>query len=295
MPVLLPDKYLPPLCTEHVARRQPGCPTCRAYVAAAKRRARRMRRLGMPRFGDVPTVAAHIRALLDAGYSQRRLAALCGVDVTIIRRVLGGRQHKIFAGTAQRLLAVSVPSQAIAQVGVVRRCQALTAAGFSAAQIGAAVGVSADAIQCWREGRRPPKKMWAEKLIAAYAQMWEQSGDSVRSLQLARRRGWLLPEAWDEVTIDDPDAVPYQHIDHGYVDDVKVKRALAHEVPFCDLTPPERVEMIRLWLDQTGWSLRTFQDTFRPEKDAGWTLRRRWLVEAARELGIEHKFGGRDG
>lgn len=57
---------------------------------------------------------AHIHKLLDAGLSRRRVAALAGLDVSVVAQVLTGRRGRpcqsVTRATEAALLGVEVPS-----------------------------------------------------------------------------------------------------------------------------------------------------------------------------------------
>lgn len=65
--------------------------------------------------------------------------------------------------------------------------------------------------------------------VAYNAMIWEQPPDNaytVRCRNRALKMGFQPPEAWDDSTIGDPDAVPFSWQDPDYVDPVEVDRII---------------------------------------------------------------------
>lgn len=105
-------------------------------------------------------------------------------------------------------------------VGTQRRIQSLVALGWTYGSIGERVGLSAGGIHKMLDARYPSvTRAVAERVAAAYEDMSMTLPPSGTPLQrrnasyartVARKRGWVVPLAWDD--IDNPDEHP--HVSH---------------------------------------------------------------------------------
>lgn len=92
-------------------------------------------------------------------------------------------------------------------VGVVRRRQALAAMGYGLPDLAPHFGVTPRAVSNYM--RRPRvHRSTLERWRQVYDLLSMTPGPSSKARGEALRRGWLPPLAWDDETIDDPDAVP---------------------------------------------------------------------------------------
>ena len=101
--------------------------------------------------------------------------------------------------------------QSVDAAGTRRRLQALAAAGWPMTWLDARLG--------YRPGRcyQTTRRQWVTLRVAAeiaelYDALWDQpSGagrEDRRARTMAATKGWAPPLAWDDDTIDDPDATP---------------------------------------------------------------------------------------
>ena len=119
----------------------------------------------------------------------------------------------------------------VPNTGTVRRLQALMFLGWRRGDIAERAGVSVGAVKEWMRGERITART-AARVAAIYDDMWSTPGPSKITAGKARHLGYVSPLAWDDDTIDDPDATP----DVG-----------AYVRPGCDLTPDElTAEVARL-------------------------------------------------
>jgi lambda repressor-like predicted transcriptional regulator len=106
---------------------------------------------------------------------------------------------------------------AVPNIGTRRRIQALVALGWSLSEISREAGYdrSHAALILTRPG--PLQQTTANRIAEVYGRLSMtlppqrtkvEKIDASRSRNLARRKGWLPPLAWDEGAIDDPDHVP---------------------------------------------------------------------------------------
>jgi len=165
-------------------------------------------------FVDAAPAVAHYQALRAAGLTTHDIARLSGLNRDTLRGMGRHGCGRVRHSTLECLLAVSVPLR-IAETGAKvdatgtrRRLQALQAAGYSLSALGAALGVSEQAVSLWL--RRDVVEAATAAKVSALFGCWQlRPGPSARAAGYARRKGWAPPLAWDEDTIDDPAAKPY--------------------------------------------------------------------------------------
>ena len=135
-------------------------------------------------------------------------------------------------------------ARTVQPVGVTRRVQALCAIGWPARMLAGMLGVSEDTV---RVGATPEL---ADAVANLYGQLHKTPGPSSQSVAWAKSRGWFPPLAWEESTIDDPDAVPDTYeLDEDIVDDVAIQRAVRGDVAVAErLRDREREEAARYML-----------------------------------------------
>lgn len=161
-----------------------------------------------------------------------------------------------------RLYLARTDTLSVPAIGSMRRLQALVALGHRMEDIDDQVGIARGGTSLFLRTRTPEQMIHAgtaERIAKAYARMCMTVPDyplSVRARAYAVRRRWSVPLAWDDSTIDDPNARP-----HGNrftsrlktdIDDVAVQRAMAGTR--LRLTKAERFEVVRQ-MRAAGWSL----------------------------------------
>lgn len=248
------------------AHKRAGGKPCRSCEDAKLRGDKRRRALG----SSLQPVPADVLATL-ARYSDRTLHLRTGVSVCALANMRArGDNARAYPATIARLRAVRVPTD----VGVVRRVQALTRLGWSAPQIAAEAGIPYTTIVRLRDhadrqwvGRDDLRDAVAVAYDALSMKVPPLTRWTSRLAGKAERAGWAPPLAWDEGSIDDPDARPAGDVtrgrrsttdlDHGVVDDI-----LAGDYHLA-ATVAERREVCRRWVRQgrslaelgrlTGW------------------------------------------
>lgn len=212
-------------------------------------------------WADAGPVREHLRALMDAGVSRRKIAALAEVPETAVVRVLYGAGKppaaKIRTATAKQLLAVQATPEVLAgarfidATGTQRRLQALVANGWWKNRLAAELGLDANCV--WRyltQATITPVKAAAVKEM--YERLWDQAppvrdrweqSASTAARRMAAANGWARPMDWDE-DIDDPAARPCRPGGDSAVDEVAVERALGGEA--VDLAPADVAEAVRV-------------------------------------------------
>ena len=190
----------------------------------------------------------HVQGLQRFGLSLEAISERACLSPSLLAAlVYPGHQRwgaKITAETMYRLLAVTFDLDAlpgtrhIAAAGTSRRLQALAVLGWPLSTLAAQLGVTPQAVASYR--RRPTVSVETARTVRGlYDQTSMCTGPSTRSALAALRAGWVPPLAWDEDTIDDPDATPEldQELPSG-LDEVAIWRACMGEAT--DLTDAER-------------------------------------------------------
>lgn len=189
-----------------------------AYRRRRKADALRLATSG-PSLVDASAAREHVQGLLDAGVSVAQVAAAAGVDRTCVRRVVGqqrghGASRKLQPATAAALLGVSLEAfddlerhlegDRVPAAGTLRRLGALRALGWPETVLAKRLGVKR--IRVGEDG-------WVRRRVArAVRELYDElsmiPGPSQRTRARAVRVGLVPPLAWDDETLDDPDAAP---------------------------------------------------------------------------------------
>lgn len=258
-----------PTTTEYAhgtyASYQLGRCRCRACLLAVKRyRVDRERQIAAGTWRvDADLVRARLRALSAAGIGKWQVAKLTGIDPSVIDRILRGRAH---AGTpppktTRRDIADKIFSVPLEHAdglrteasGTARRLQALCAIGNSQRQVAKMIGKSPANFGTLMRRIGVPYAATVErktaKLVAdVYDREWQRVPTGPRA-DAARARaaelGWFGPGAWDDATIDDPDALPcvLPGERRPGVDELALQHAAAGHPG--ELDSPTRAEWIR--------------------------------------------------
>lgn len=175
---------------------------------------------------DPAPVRAHVEALQAAGLGLHRIAELAGVAQSTVSRLVYGKsgrppQKAMQRAKADRILAVQVGPGAHADgamidaTGTRRRIQALVAVGWTHKVLAPHLGVNPLYVGDFTTNTLVTAAH-ARTVAAVYDRLWNKdplqhgvtNGGAKRSRNLAVRRGWPPPLAWDDETIDDPAAGP---------------------------------------------------------------------------------------
>ncbi len=207
---------------------------CRCYVcglAASEYNARRARMIAYGTwepFVPAQPVREHIEALRACGMGLRTIAAAADVSRQRLHSIASGRsergtgpQEKVRPTIAAAIIAVEptlenlAPHAPIASTGTHRRLHALVAGGWPQAQLAHRIG--------WTEGNFSTLLTSRRVLVrtallvrSLYDLLWAQDPlehgvllhDVNRARNHAASRNWAPVGAWDDDTIDDPDAFP---------------------------------------------------------------------------------------
>jgi hypothetical protein len=177
---------------------------------------------------DAGPVRAHVRELMAYGVGWMRLAELSGIPKSTVEKLLYGcpsrgtdPSRRIRPETASKLLAVRPAPGLLAgavntgATGTRRRLQALVAAGWPQSHLAARLGMNSS--NFGNTLRWPRVLVSTDRAARAlYDELWNadpcEHGVLLSSYTRARvhaaQRGWAPVGAWDEGSIDDPDAFP---------------------------------------------------------------------------------------
>ena len=171
---------------------------------------------GVKRFIDAAPARVHIENLAMQGASYRAIADAAGISVQAVCKLRDG-QATVRRPTVAAILKVTYQSifdrtgheDFVPKIGAVRRLRALMAIGHRAQDIAAVVDMD------WRMVHnvlnQPGQWISRERhvqIITAYDALWNKPGTSRHVLARAAAAGWPPPMAWDDETIDDPNAAP---------------------------------------------------------------------------------------
>lgn len=267
-------------CTCKIARHQHGtrqgyvidkcrCLPCRDAATAYEKKRVRQKAYGRTGRVDAAPAREHLLWLMTQGTSYKHAARLSGVSLTVISTLIYGRPdrrgHKppytCSAATAERILAVQPdpwqrPDGArVNSTGTHRRVQALVYVGWSQQHLANRIGMNrANFFKLMLAAEVTVGT--AKKIRVLYDELWNvtpprsthaERSSYTRSRKHAAAHGWLPPLAWDDDSIDDPDAEPYRDryvsaADRG-IDEIAVAEAIRGRA--VHLTPGERAEAVR--------------------------------------------------
>lgn len=123
------------------------------------------------------------------------------------------RHVKRWRHTYDRRQRAGQPVGLIPAAGTSRRLQALAAIGWSTVRLGAELGVTQQRIselQLAKQHARVQATL-AVRVAALYDRLWNITPTwpgASRARAAAAARGWVVPMAWDDDLIDEPDARP---------------------------------------------------------------------------------------
>lgn len=254
------------------------CDGCRA--AARNHANKRTRLVAYGRwqpFVDAETARRHIRVLQAAGIGLKRIADLSGVSQGVISRIMYGTSRRpqtkrVRPETETRLLAVKadglppIGSTLIDGTGTRRRIGALAAIGWSLTRQAAQLGRLAGNYARTATDIAPVQAATADAVAVLYRRLRNTpappSGSATAARRWAVRNGWEPPAAWDESTIDDPEAVPYGDLPEvgEIVDWIAVELALKGQP--VNLTRLERLYAVHAGRER-GWAYTRIADALR--------------------------------
>jgi len=179
-------------------------------------------------YTDAASVRSHVRGLMENGMQRRHLAVAAAVSPGVLERLLYGRpsqgrapSRRIRRPHARALLALRLDPAAppsripVDATGSLRRLRALGAMGFPDAVLAREVDMHPANFDDLF-GQATVTVGVARRIAGLYDRAWNASPlafgatpqGMARTLRRAAAEGWASPLAWDDDSIDDPEAVP---------------------------------------------------------------------------------------
>lgn len=165
---------------------------------------------------DPRPVVEHLAALKSSGLGYVTIAKMAGVGHSTVQ--YARRRPKMRADVVQKILAVPIPMTPhvgpkngawIDSTGSRRRLQALVANGYLQGDLAARLSLLPSWISEFIGGEGGNIRVSnARRIHDLFEQLQLVPGPSNVARRQGIRRGWALPLAWDEDTIDDPSAQP---------------------------------------------------------------------------------------
>lgn len=205
------------------------CVPCRGREKLRKRAERAAKRSGktQPMRSPEKTVEHLLYLTGPMGMTKLDISRISGVNVASIRRLIEGEVTQVFPATERAVLSVRADSSTwrddkswVSRVGAVRRIQALMALGYSGAVISRRCGRQADWAMRVMNGREKIEERSRVALIRVYDELsMEHPAPDLyvnRTRNMAAKRGYLPPLAWDDIDNDPEPAKlePRCHRDH---------------------------------------------------------------------------------
>lgn len=203
------------------------CRPCRDAASGYERWRAKQRAYGRQSYVPADRARAHIMDLQRHGMGWKRVAQAAGVETSTVWKILYGDttrnmppSRRVRPATEAKILAVTLDladGAVIDGTGTRRRLQALVALGWSQAKLGDRLDIEAGNFWALMQGTTRPgvTVATARKVSVLYDELWSTPPPGgtkwekiarANALNGAKRHGWVGPLAWDDATIDDPDA-----------------------------------------------------------------------------------------
>lgn len=165
---------------------------------------------GQRRLIDATQTITHTERLIANGWTHTQIASAAGVADRTVGELF--KRTTVYTATAQAILSIHIgppptPRRNIDATGTRRRVQALVAIGWPVKQLAERVGLNVIALGHIANGDLEQVRATTASTVARhYRHLSCIPGTSVRARNLARKKGWHGPLAWD--AIDDPACEP---------------------------------------------------------------------------------------
>lgn len=202
------------------------CEPCIEAKRRYQRRSTKMLRQGVRRYIAADEVRDHILELRAAGITYEQIHAATGYAQSGLVEIVKGRYRRIHIRNAQSILRLTPTRAAAAHhmvdaTGATRRLRALNALGWTNRDALRAAGINGDdlhrleaVLSGLRKGRNHTVNRDTADIVAvAYARLSMRLPDHMdhnrsKTRNIAEANGWPPPLAWDDATIDNPQARP---------------------------------------------------------------------------------------
>lgn len=167
-------------------------------------------------------LAEQIRALLGAGVTLTGLSEATGISYAALGRIISEDPPAYVRGSTVELvrdfsLDRLAPRALVPPHGTVRRLRALTALGWSAAELARRLGLTDEGVNLVLAGPSTVRHSTRTAVARLYDELSMTlppdrdrygRGVATRTRARAAANGWVPPLAWEDGTIDDPEARP---------------------------------------------------------------------------------------
>jgi transcriptional regulator with XRE-family HTH domain len=216
---------------------------------------------GNSRTADAATaqrVVKHLRDLAANDMSHAQIAASAGVAQSTVSDLIAGRTSPL-SKNATKLLQVRRTDRTdtcmVSAVGAKRRLQALYWMRHPSRVVASETGLHEDTILGMARGRYDrTTAARVQRVRDAYDRLAMRHGSSEFARRFAVENGWHGPLAWDDDTIDDPNAVPQTDAaPAGYTEgeDVAARFLMGESVVLDDAGRREVITHLMEWTQHT--------------------------------------------
>jgi hypothetical protein len=171
---------------------------------------------GIKRIVDSSHAEAHVRELVSRhGLSLRGIAEAAGISAYIVSDLNRGLKKGLLRESERAILSVT-PESVLARpngegfvpnIGGRRRIQALMAMGWRHQDLTPLLGINTGNIIHQQGGWFTKRKH--DAIANLYDRLWDKRGPATTlSINRVVKAGYAPPLAWDDATIDDPNALP---------------------------------------------------------------------------------------
>lgn len=254
----------------HIRAGQKPCDPCHEAFTRHRRRRGKLRTRGIP--GRLPIgekIHARLRAARDRGMTHQDIATAVGVSLSCAWRYCEEGPDFQVSYANWKKLATFRPHSVLTHTGLVRRIQALHHLGYGCVAIAAEANCSHESLQEAIRGREYTSMRLRVAVAEAFDRLWAtpcQASRRVtsRAKNRALNNNWAPALAWDEGTIDDPNAQPagLRSVtvvpDELLVDDAAILRRMAGDRTV-RLSAAEQAEVVHRLLDR-DWSYKAIED-----------------------------------
>lgn len=177
---------------------------------------------------DASTAREHITALRAKGFGLRAISKASGVPISSLKEIVigyrgtrrGTYRRRVRPHVHDAIMAVPIPDETrdwskVNAIPIVRRLEALVAAGYTRAYLAQRIGMSQQnmgRLMLVTDGQ--VSTVNAEKVRELFGELRDTPGESRWAINEGERRGWIPAYAWDEDKIDEIVVDPYGYIEN---------------------------------------------------------------------------------
>ena len=176
----------------------------------------------LSRFVDATPARQHVLNLHAQGMTYQAIAKLASLGQTFVTYLVNGKAGRdapparMRREQSDRILAIQFDplkaAERIDATGSRRRVRALIAVGWTVREIAHALGIEYNTLRVHRDSfSQRIDAGRAKQIRELYTRWWNVTPTgpgAERARSTAKRKGWAPPMAWDDDTIDDPQAKP---------------------------------------------------------------------------------------